>query len=424
MEDSSDQSHWISPALINSDPLSSFSSEHSLLPPGEEGEVFFSSPDTDYTGLPSFFSSPSHSRAPPAYRQSSVRQVFTSPSLLSNFQLLDGPGSHSMSSPYNPPASTWSSSSPLTKTPLHSHTPMSLYTPSTTSSFTTSRDGYSSPPREGRDSPRIQEALKAERMSPLGGGSSFLNLTPAAGSVYTSLPHSHPHMLSPYSPYMTSPQDYSSATLYSTPGAWINPSYSPKLRNKMRISTPEARECVNCGATATPLWRRDGTGHYLCNACGLYHKMNGQNRPLIRPKKRLIVSKRAGTLCANCHTSTTTLWRRNASGEPVCNACGLYFKLHNINRPLTMKKDGIQTRNRKVSNKNKKTKKAAMLESYPEMPQPPSLDDNGGLFPLGPGSLLTYSHTPHLIPTPSPLHPSATLSYTHHPNTSMVPTLV
>lgn len=43
-----------------------------------------------------------------------------------------------------------------------------------------------------------------------------------------------------------------------------------------------------------------------------------------------IVSKRAGTMCANCHTSTTTLWRRNANGEPVCNACGLYFKLHNV----------------------------------------------------------------------------------------------
>ncbi|KAJ2714320.1 GATA type transcriptional activator of nitrogen-regulated proteins [Coemansia spiralis] len=156
--------------------------------------------------------------------------------------------------------------------------------------------------------------------------------------------------------------------------------------------------CMNCKTTSTPLWRRDPqTGAHLCNRCGLYLKTYNVMHPLTRTKRRAgsmaMATPRADTVavhemddveqiprpanchppqlqqlpegarhrrvtpkqqmclgitpkCFNCAAEATPLWRRDPVDNIICNACGLYYKLHGKARPVAMRQAVVRRRNR------------------------------------------------------------------------------
>ncbi|RUS15824.1 hypothetical protein BC937DRAFT_91958, partial [Endogone sp. FLAS-F59071] len=163
------------------------------------------------------------------------------------------------------------------------------------------------------------------------------------------------------------------------------PHRSPVGSHKPENSGVSATVCSNCSTTTTPLWRRAPNGETICNACGLYLKARNTIRPpwLKRnsikkpptqpahestggscpgdghcngtggsstcdgcPAYNQHQTSRQALVCANCHTTTTPLWRRDEAGNTICNACGLYYKLHNVHRPVTMKRSVIKRRKR------------------------------------------------------------------------------
>ncbi|XP_063761382.1 transcription factor GATA-3 isoform X5 [Eleginops maclovinus] len=400
MEVSADQPRWMShhPAVLNEQHPGSHHPGlgHSYMDPSQyqlpdDVDVLFNI-DAQGNHVPPYYGNSVRAvqRYPPPPHSSQVCR----PSLLhGSLPWLEGSkgiAPHHSTSPWN--------LSPFPKNPLHHGSPASLsvYPPSSSSSLST---GHSSPhlftfpptpPKDVSPDPGIsnsgsgrqedKECIKyqvtlAESMK-LESAHSRSVASIGAGS---SSAHHHP--IATYPSYV--------------------PEYGPGLFPPSSLI--EGRECVNCGATSTPLWRRDGRSRPI--SC----------RKLTRQVQS--AARRAGTSCANCQTTTTTLWRRNANGDPVCNACGLYYKLHNINRPLTMKKEGIQTRNRKMSSKSKKSKKSQDgMDDFSKSLMDKSSSFSPAALSRHMSSFPPFSHSGHMLSTPTPMHPSFA---PHHPS-SMV----
>ena len=100
------------------------------------------------------------------------------------------------------------------------------------------------------------------------------------------------------------------------------------------------RVCCNCGVTSTPFWRKSPAGLCYCNACGLYLRTHNSMRPLNLTKNREIRrSKTRPDSCENCGATETPMWRKSSDGLMVCNACGLYHKLHSQHRSIKIRRN-------------------------------------------------------------------------------------
>ncbi|AJU44050.1 Gln3p [Saccharomyces cerevisiae YJM1208] len=69
--------------------------------------------------------------------------------------------------------------------------------------------------------------------------------------------------------------------------------------------------------------------------------------------------------CFNCKTFKTPLWRRSPEGNTLCNACGLFQKLHGTMRPLSLKSDVIKKR---ISKKRAKQTDPNIAQNTPSAP--------------------------------------------------------
>lgn len=178
-----------------------------------------------------------------------------------------------------------------------------------------------------------------------------------------------------------------------------------------KIDSVSATECANCGTTTTPLWRRGPNGETICNACGLYLKARNTLRPptLKRTVHKKVTPEpkndcgsggtcpgggqcngtggssscagcpafnqhqvnRQALICANCRTTTTPLWRRDEQGNTICNACGLYYKLHNVHRPVSMKRSVIKRRKRIIVAQGSDEEEVEEDDTSDHSPPPP-----------------------------------------------------
>ncbi|KAJ7725836.1 hypothetical protein DFH07DRAFT_758530 [Mycena maculata] len=222
--------------------------------------------------------------------------------------------------------------------------------------------------------------LSAANLAGVGDDTGALDYRQLMGLVYPGDPgrmgqsHSHPYTHVDPTQILAGDNGAGYAALHASPSSdgWGNgglPSHSsaaasPEPYNTSNASTPPrdegapatARQAPAAGRKYIPLKQGAQDAHKRKQSLPgagssptLGALRSSTSTPDLSERKANTTGSEEGevpTLCTNCQTTNTPLWRRDPEGQPLCNACGLFYKLHGVVRPLSLKTDVIKKRNR------------------------------------------------------------------------------
>ncbi|KAG8005505.1 Trans-acting T-cell-specific transcription factor GATA-3 [Nibea albiflora] len=238
------------------------------------------------------------------------------------------------------------------------------------------------------------------------GSPASLSVYPPASSSSLSTGHSSPHLFT-FPP--TPPKDVSPDPGISTPGSSSSGrqedkeciKYQVTLGDSMKLESPHSRSVASIGAGSS-------SAHHPIATYPSYVPEYG---PGLFPPSSLIVRGQAGR----------DVMRKLSNDNDDAVAEKRQRGPEQINRPLTMKKEGIQTRNRKMSSKSKKSKKSQdSMDDFSKSLMDKSSSFSPAALSRHMSSFPPFSHSSHMLTTPTPMHPSSSLPFAPHHPSSMV----
>lgn len=176
----------------------------------------------------------------------------------------------------------------------------------------------------------------------------------AINKEHTAAPNSTPRIASMENFYSnkqefsknTYPMNYySSQDYYYNDYCATNGLYTGKATGKENIKKKnKQRVCTNCQTTNTPSWRRGNNGKILlCNACGLYQKLHNRSRPFsvtAEGKTKALKGTYDKSVCVACNNIYSVTDFKRGSNKNMCEVCTHYYANQQLSDNNIMRQRG------------------------------------------------------------------------------------